>query len=411
MRCYLGRDADGAVNAMLERCELYGMSATAETNGAVVTFAFADRVNAPTEYEPVPSVTRMYSELPHIEYTSENRRAQSYSFAIERASKSVVVEGSEQLLTAVMRGVRPLPSAGSTAAVQYSSARGKLLGIIGASYTDAQKVHAIYDWLQWVTICSTADDRTFASGYTESVFGSAEIGRGDARRAVVTSAGAAKAFALLCGIEGIKTVFQTTERDGAAYVWNKVCIDGLWYNIDVYGGKASSAELNIARRSEFSTHRTLFMTDDGARRFGLEPDGGEIAAFDTSLNDYLQKRKSGGVYYDRYVDNTESSDYSLIKAAVYDGFASARLGNVSVPVVGGTETYVCNTLGAELALDQTLDDKTALAVCSALYKAADEYAKEFYGKSFSENAVRVYRINNIVHLTAVAPNRSADATN
>lgn len=408
VRCYLGRGAENAVDVMLARCAQYGMGASVVRDGAELTFAFADYVNAPKQYETVPNVTRMYSELPHIEYSADNRRAQSYALAVERLRKSVDVCGSEQLLTAVMRGIRPLPVAGSTAAVQYSAARGKLLGIIGSSYTDAQKVHAVYDWLQWVTVCSTENDPDLASGYIESVLGSAEIGRGDARRAVVTSAGAAKMFALMCGMEGIKTAIVSAETDGGTYYYNKVEIDGLWYNADVFGGKASSAELGITRKSEFSTHRGLFFTDD--RIFETVDPLDARVAFDAGLSVYVQKYKRGGVYYDRYVDGGECDEYALIKAAVYDGFESSRLGNVSVPVVGGTETYVCNTLGAELALDGELDEKTALAVCAALYKAADEYAKEVYGKSFSESAVRVYRINNLVHLTAVAPNKASGVT-
>ncbi len=45
--------------------------------------------------------------------------------------------------------------------------------------------------------------------------------------------GYSKAFSYLCGKAGIETVTVTGDADGQPHMWNKVKIDGKWYNVDV----------------------------------------------------------------------------------------------------------------------------------------------------------------------------------
>lgn len=45
--------------------------------------------------------------------------------------------------------------------------------------------------------------------------------------------GFSKAFSYLCGKVGIQTATVTGDADGQPHMWNKVKIDGKWYNVDV----------------------------------------------------------------------------------------------------------------------------------------------------------------------------------
>lgn len=51
--------------------------------------------------------------------------------------------------------------------------------------------------------------------------------------------GYSKAFSYLCAKVGIETATVTGDADGQAHMWNKVRIDGKWYNVDVTYAVAS----------------------------------------------------------------------------------------------------------------------------------------------------------------------------
>ncbi len=52
--------------------------------------------------------------------------------------------------------------------------------------------------------------------------------------------GYSKAFSYLCGKVGIETATVTGDADGQPHMWNKVKIDGKWYNVDVTYAVANS---------------------------------------------------------------------------------------------------------------------------------------------------------------------------
>lgn len=55
--------------------------------------------------------------------------------------------------------------------------------------------------------------------------------------------GYSKAFSYLCSKAGIETVTVTGDADGTPHMWNKVKIDGKWYNIDItYAVSGSESE-------------------------------------------------------------------------------------------------------------------------------------------------------------------------
>lgn len=63
--------------------------------------------------------------------------------------------------------------------------------------------------------------------------------------------GFSKAFSYLCSKVGIETATVTGDADGQPHMWNKVKIDGKWYNIDITYAVSSSAEGNYVRYDYF----------------------------------------------------------------------------------------------------------------------------------------------------------------
>lgn len=368
-----------------------GAELTISLDGNIAEFEFSGEL-APQYREEIQNVLRMYSEFPHIEYDGAKRRRTTHVFASDRRKKSVGVSRSEQLYLAVSRGYRPLPAAGSTAEKIYASAKNRLLAFIGADYDDEQKVHAIYDWLQWVSIMGDNDPKS-AANYLEALFGSVEIEGGDVRRAVVSKFGMAKSFAFLCGIEGIDCGIITDGRDYR----NTVTLDGATYNIDVSGGKASSAELGITRRAELDTHRMLFADDAAVETLGLFDASSAARCVHGGKSYYSQKTKMDGVYFDKTL-KARDNDYADIKAAVFDAFSRSYIGAVSVPVLAGVETYMNNAFGAEFKISGELDNKREEELFSLLRRVAGEYVQTAYGRPVG--SVTLYRAGNNVHMSA-----------
>lgn len=63
--------------------------------------------------------------------------------------------------------------------------------------------------------------------------------------------GFSKAFSYLCGKAGIETATVTGDADGQPHMWNKVRIDGKWYNIDVTYSVPGDSEANYIRYDYF----------------------------------------------------------------------------------------------------------------------------------------------------------------
>lgn len=376
-----GVDCSGAAS---EFSALSGARVTLSGGDGVITATFVDCVSVPTRYEMISGATT-YSVLPHIEYDENNRRPAGTAFEIDKLSHSVEVSESEELLYAALNGLKPLAASGSTADRALSSAKRILSYIIGEDYTAAQTVHAVYDWLQWQILKSSTGDMTVCSNYLEGVFGSSKVSRPEsASRSAMTDLGTAKAFALMCAIEGIQC---TIERSGDDY-YNKTLIDGQWYNTDVWDGKEV-----LPNGAERTCHGKLLL-DDAA--FGAG--SADRRASDPMLSPYLNKHE-GDIYFDSHI--TADEGYGEVKAAVFCAFSETRLGTVSVRLVGRLDVINNGVYGAELAVEAD-DASRAEEIAEMAARAAGEYAEEILGKELSSGAVRTVVCGNVVHLTATA---------
>ncbi|MCM1368627.1 MAG: hypothetical protein NC184_07450 [Roseburia sp.] len=396
-KAYVARDYDAerALDVAKSAAELCGMPCTrAEVTGSIVSLYFGEYFNAPVKSSVRAYTRAIYSSLPHIEYDAAARRSGSYRLAVDRAAKKIAVTDSEQLLIAALCGYSPVPTQSGSAQTVYSAARTALLNIIGASYTDAQKVHAVYDWLTWVCVRPTVEDADGSCRFLEGVFGGRSI---DATGAV-SSEGAAKAFALMCGMEGIECVICSQTSGSSVYFWNKVKLSEVWYNVDVYGGMAPSG-------STPSSHKTLFLSDAQAAVYGLSCSEAPEAVDDGGVY-YLQKNTFDGQYFDAFVDLSEKDGYNIIKAAVFSAFDGQRRNSVSLIGIGGVTTVSpCNYFGAEFSLDGRLSAEEVQAVKDAVLRAVGEYGTEVLSARFSADTVKTHFTDGdrILHVTAPKP--------
>lgn len=231
-----------------------------------------------------------------------NRRGSLYTY-IDGCEK-VPVQTSEELLQAVLEGKQPeFYGNCTTAKTIYNNAKQVLNSIITYQMTDVEKAQAIFDWIEHALNLNDNADKTLDGAnvvsaslevygirdqfYLESVFlnlydetrqgfdGEFYLGN-----RLVASSAYAKAFSLLCGMEGIETVVvngtynytiaSTTFEEN--HSWNKINIstgtdnEKHWYNVDValsdrlmYADNLSLTSTSL--RVATSSHTYFLVTD------------------------------------------------------------------------------------------------------------------------------------------------------
>lgn len=203
----------------------YGITVIIPENTAVL----------PTEQkQPSGYISPSYSKNPY------GNNVQSHAID-ERSAKPVA--DSEQLYYAVARGYKPAFTTDSVRYL-YQKAVNVINGILDENMTDYEKVLAIFDYLSTNVKYDTATAELSAEGGID-FYNSAAFrleGVFDYNNAVCD--GISKAFVLLCSIEGIKCERVTGKINGATHAWNKVCVDGKYYVVDVTNGLSVGEELS-----------------------------------------------------------------------------------------------------------------------------------------------------------------------
>lgn len=391
--CYIGHgvSAVAARNAIVDTAARLGATATVTIYDCIAHVEMSGLVNAPTSDGAKIQVEQIETVIPHIEYTHSALRRADHVFPSDRAAVEARVETSEQLLYCLTRGYRPAPVNGSAAGEIYRRACSVLRNIIGADYSDADKVHAIHDWLQWSTRRVYTAESGSAYSYLEGVFGSVGVEPCSA----YTSSGAAKAFAVLCRIEGIRCDIATQTSGGGTYCFNRVELDGRYYNVDVFGGENLTGSTT---RREILSHARLLISDAQAETFGLVPSG--EAATDDGMTYHLKKSVYDGYYTDSYIARTEL-DEKDVQAAVFSALDGMNgvYGGYIIPGVGTTKTVMRTSFYAEFALDGTLTDAQAYEVAQEIGGAAAEYLEKHYGVKPSDARINVILTERIVQMT------------
>ncbi len=181
---------------------------------------------------------------------SENGRQQDFDdFYIYNFPVGDNVETSNQLLYSVEHGFNPNIVENSSAERVFNEAKKVLNKIISPTYDDYEKVIAVYEWLctnvkydYEVVKAEGGDWAKYDAYFMEGVFFS--------HKAVCD--GIAKAFSLMCNMEGIPCV----EVGGNGHAWNRVKINNKWYVCDATHG-------NLATSGNYSVldHSQLFISD------------------------------------------------------------------------------------------------------------------------------------------------------
>ena len=212
-----------------------------------------------------------------------------HSFVIDTLP-GYVVYNSEQLVYAVENGYKPyFAKEGSTAEQCYKEARRILNDIVNADDGDVAKLLAIHDYIADSVIYDTelldlseTNDAGALSGYRgfnlEGVFLD--------KRAVCD--GITKAFMLMARIEGIEVIRVSGAHYGTGHAWNKVCLDGVWYAVDVTGDDVQVRFTDSDKIIEVIRHDKFMVPDSYLAENGyVEDDYGFPEA--TGEYDYYEK--------------------------------------------------------------------------------------------------------------------------
>lgn len=242
------------------------------------------------------------------------------SLPIDESDETATVATSNELYRAVANGFKPVfadDANGQKLQALYDKARAVLFDYISEDMTDVEKVAAIYDWIVNAVEYDYAAADVAKGGsaydcnafYLEGVF--------DDMRAVCD--GKSKAFALLCGMEGIKavrvigyagrnlTTMTDDDKQKCGHAWNKVLIDANgdgvkeWYVVDTTWGDVSiKGENNVV--TEYLNYTYFLVTDDYMKSTHEARIDSPVA--DTEYNVYKNTFfVYAGVTYDLYIEN------------------------------------------------------------------------------------------------------------
>lgn len=100
---------------------------------------------------------------------------------------------------------------------------------------EADKVSSTYDKLKifhdYLVLNSSFELKDDVSGYNDSIYNA--FGHGDGEQGNIQCGGYARAMQYLCDKAGIECMVITGNRaDGSTHAWNKVKVNGEWYNLD-----------------------------------------------------------------------------------------------------------------------------------------------------------------------------------
>ena len=155
----------------------------------------------------------------------------------------------------------------------YEAAKAVLDRYIENDFTDYEKVHAVHDYIAYYTAYDEelyskylADPKSVSNSHNSfNLAGVFEDG-------LAVCDGISRAFNLLCGMEGIRAVRIEGEYVGGAHAWNKVEIDGKWYNVDV---TLDSARIDVnGSMGQYLHHGFFLISDENIRS---SPYGAHIA--------------------------------------------------------------------------------------------------------------------------------------
>ncbi len=219
-------------------------------------------------------------------------------FYIDRLQNSIAVTTTNQLHYVAEHGYRPIPEQGSSAERVYLAAKKLLNEILPEDASDFEKAELIFLYLvqnvqyddRAVQIAETpgAVWSDYDAFFLEGVF--------DNQKAVCD--GIAKAFSLLCNIEGIPCV----EVVGNSHAWNRVKINNIWYVADPTHGNLHISNKNFSL-ADFSH---FLMSDREKEAIGYESESYPLIKANESYDYFAGKIFTyNGYAFDYVIENSD----------------------------------------------------------------------------------------------------------
>ncbi len=305
---------------------------TAVSGGAVnLIMAIKNEKEPSLKTELVLGVDDEYDipEAPFVNDYTTTPRGEGSSLPIDTWKNTMQVATSNQLYFAVSLGFKPVPVVGSKAEIIYNEARSVLNTIIGAGDSQTQKALAIYEWLSLNvqydyklanTSLDSGEAQKYNSFYLEGVF----IDR------FAVCDGIAKAYSLMCGMEGIPNYKVVGIAGGVGHAWNEVLLGSRWYAVDATWASAKTAigengYLEFLSKQYFGMGTSL--VSDTRTTFGKYPELSEEAL------DYAYTITLDGKEFDSFIESDSELKYYV--STYLNGYLAQEV----------------NSIWAEIALD------------------------------------------------------------
>lgn len=285
--------------------------------------------NNPTEdYSPAETVIQEtsvilnYAELPESEKRT-SIPADSFETYPEK------ITNSDMLFRVLGWGYKPSfenDANGRKLKTIYENAREMLVNYISENMTDLEKVTVIYEWIaqtvnyDYAIVSAPLTDAKKFSYNAYSLEGVFLDGDGDGFGQAVCD-GRAKAFVLLCGMEGITALRICGEANvmgsSEGHAWNKVLIDvdnsGVkeWYMLDTTWSDRSGS----TPRKESLNHQYFLVTDDYVSSSHIVDEDEYNPVADTEYNYYANTTIRDGedvisLYISSSAELKKALDYS-----------------------------------------------------------------------------------------------------
>lgn len=262
----------------------------------------------------------------YLRYSAQSEKRTS--LPIDNAQDSVKVSNSNELYRAVSFGYKPIfatDTEGKALEKLYAEARNVLETYLSDDMSDYQKVAVIYDWIVNVVDYDYAvaelggtDTSKYNAFYLEGVFND--------HRAVCD--GKSKAFALLCGMEGIRAVrvigyankdlknMSEAQQKACGHAWNKVLVDANgdgereWYVVDTTWGDLAVGKDGTDTVYEYLNYAYFLKTDADIDDTHMAKTSSPTAdtTFDVYKNTYITV---GIVKIDLYIETKAELDAVL----------------------------------------------------------------------------------------------------
>lgn len=368
---YLGYICEKILGLYPEMGVVSGFTIKQDTvNKEIFKIEYTNVLDVKKEGKNLISLPNDYSN--DFKYLSQYlRRGENSIFAID-SYPEMEVTTTEQLLMAVQYGRKPVFVGNSTdAETVYNNAKKVLIAIASQNMTDYEKSTAIFDWISYAYNFNDAARNKIGSDgfiqqaslaeygkkkefYLEGIFldlnninsenfdGEFYLGERNA-----TSESFAKAYTLLCGIEGIKTrkvngtISYGTPANKVLHSWNKVYLSPLnngqfnWYNVDItnsdmkYGlrNQSGSYIFDVDNSYAYSSHMFYLVTDaflSGELDYGPTTSSPLAATINQTSNSILNENMSATTSFNYYANTTFKLTTQDIRNTINDNNSSSN---------------------------------------------------------------------------------------